>query len=169
MNHQSEDAPGHVRVWSAGGVVIRRNTSGQAEVVVCRRESEDLWALPKGTPDGNEKPLETALREVTEETGLDVAVVTDAGTISYSFARSAVSNPRYHELVAGSDEVIFDKQVHFYLMKPTGGDISLHDHEFDSVVWLTADEARRRLTHESESGIVEKALAILEGQFGGTP
>ena len=167
MSHQNEDARRHVRIWSAGGVVVRRNTRGLAEVAVCRRENEDLWALPKGTPDGDEQPLETALREVSEETGLEVEVVTDAGTISYSFARSSVSNPRYHE-IADDDEVVFDKDVHFYVMRAVGGDVSLHDHEFDSVVWLTADEARRRLTHESESGIVEKALALLEGRSGGT-
>jgi bis(5'-nucleosidyl)-tetraphosphatase len=168
MNDQKKGARAHVRVWSAGGVVARQMPGSTPEVVVCHRREEDLWALPKGTPDGDESPADTALREVSEETGLEVEILAEAGTIGYSFSRSNASNPRYHE-PALSDGTVFDKQVHFYLMRPVGGDTSLHDHEFDAVVWLSSEEARQRLTYESESGIVEKALAILEGRSGGKP
>ena len=168
MNHQREGARAHVRTWSAGGVVVRQNQGGGPEVAVCHREQEGLWALPKGTPDGDESPAHTAVREVSEETGLQVEILSEAGTIAYSFSRSEASNPRYDE-IAVHDDVVIDKQVYFYLMRPVGGDISRHDHEFDAVFWLSSEEARQRLTYESESGIVEKALAIFEGRSGGTP
>ena len=60
---------------SAGGVVARLDTSGAPEVVLCGRRSEKLWVLPKGTPDGGEPIEQTALREVREETGLEIKLV----------------------------------------------------------------------------------------------
>ena len=60
--------------WSAGGVVLRPDpeNGGKLSVALCHRRSESLWALPKGTPEEGESVSETAAREVTEETGLQV-------------------------------------------------------------------------------------------------
>ena len=37
------------------------------------------------------------------------------------------------------------KFVHFFLMRAEGGDVSLHDHEYDDVRWVSASAARRML------------------------
>ncbi len=60
------------RLVSAGGIVFRPGADGP-EVLLCGRSSDNLWALPKGTPDAGETPEETALRETREETGLAAA------------------------------------------------------------------------------------------------
>ena len=57
--------------FSAGGIVLRTTMFGQ-DIVLVRRLAQGLWALPKGTPIGEETPAETARREVEEETGLSV-------------------------------------------------------------------------------------------------
>ena len=58
---------------SARGVAYRLSDDG-IEIVLCGRASDGLWALPEGSPSGGESPVDTALREVREETGLRVAV-----------------------------------------------------------------------------------------------
>ncbi len=61
---------------SAGGIVVRYE-SGRAWLVVgSRRRERDgwTWTLPKGTPKPGESREETALREVAEESGLQVPV-----------------------------------------------------------------------------------------------
>lgn len=131
---------------SAGGVVWRRRPDKTVEVVVCGRRSDRVWGLPKGTPDGDELIEETALREVREETGLDVRLGEPLGTIEYWFTASGI---RYH------------KEVHHWLMEPVGGDVSLHDHEFDDVKWLQASEAFARLTYDGEKQLVAKAVQKL--------
>ena len=126
---------------AAGGVVIREGDGGH-EVVIAGREG--MWVLPKGTPDENERLEQTATREVREETGLDVRIVRPLGAIEYWFA---LPRGRVH------------KTVHFYLMEPTGGDTSLHDHEYEEVRWVPVDDARRMLTFDTYREMLDRALA----------
>ena len=163
---ESEYSGKGVPIWSAGGVVIKRSESGEPRVAICHRESERLWALPKGTPDGDETVKQTALREVSEETGLEVEIVDHVDTIRYSFIRQPSDTVRYPDIKPGQ-AVTFDKEVHFFLMRKIGGDISSHDHEFDEVRWADVESALETLTYENEIRIVEKAVALFEGPSGG--
>jgi len=132
---------------SAGGVVYRRAPSGW-EVVICGRDSDGVWGLPKGTPSPGESLEQTAVREVTEETGLEVRIVDKIGVVEYWFARDGV---RYH------------KWVHHYLLEAAGGDTAAHDHEYDRVEWRPLGAALKTLSFKNEVDIVLKARARLEG------
>lgn len=133
------------RAVSAGGVVYRLTPS--LEVVICGRTSDGVWGLPKGTPDDGETIEQTALREVSEETGLEVVIVNKIGVVEYWFAREGV---RYH------------KWVHHFLMQSTGGDTSQHDLEYDKVEWRAVEDALRTLTFRNEANMVEKAHEMIE-------
>jgi len=110
-----------------------------------------LWALPKGSPEVGETLDQTALREVQEETGLETAIQMPLGSIQYWFVRS-------------QDGVRCHKTVHFYLMVPTGGDLSLHDPEFDLVRWFPQLEIFKAMTYASEAAIVKKALSLARSE-----
>lgn len=131
---------------SAGGVVYRTGPRGM-EVVLCGRDSDGVWGLPKGTPAPGESLEQTALREVSEETGLQVRIVEKIGTIQYWFSRNGV---RYH------------KWVHHYLMQAVGGDTGAHDVEYDRVEWFPAEAAAKVLSFKNEAKIVEKARSMVE-------
>ena len=45
-------------------------------------------------------------------------------------------------------------------MTPVGGDISLHDDEFDDVKWFPAEQALKTMTYSNEAKVVEKGLAV---------
>src|ERR671930_494504 len=124
---------------AAGGVVMRAAGDG-FEVVLAGRRSDATWVFPKGTPDRDETIEETAVREVREETGLDVEIVAPLGTIDYWFA---LPGQRVH------------KYVHFFLMRAIGGDVSRHDHEYDEVRWVPVAEARRLLSFETYREILD--------------
>jgi bis(5'-nucleosidyl)-tetraphosphatase len=132
-------------VFSAGGLVYRHGENGP-EVIICGRSEVGHWGLPKGTPDGDETVEETALREVREETGLEVEIQEGLGSINYWFTRPGV---RYH------------KTVHHFLMRAVGGDTSHHDQEYDTVEWAVAEEAIRRLSYPNERMVVEKAIPLM--------
>ena len=127
---------------------MHRSVHDQQEIIVLHRRAPVLWALPKGTPDSGETIEETALRETREETGLEVEIEVSLSSIRYFFVRGST---RFH------------KTVHFFLMRPVGGALELHDHEFDEVRWAAGPEALALLTHATERTVVERALKLLEG------
>ena len=132
---------------SAGGVVYRQAADG-LEVVLCGRRRLGTWNLPKGTPDDGETLEQTALREVREETGLEVELQDPLGDINYWF-------------VLPSEDARYHKTVHFYLMAERGGATEMHDPEFDEVQWFSATEALKALTHPNEVEVVQRALDAL--------
>ncbi len=130
------------RAFSAGGVVTREGPGGEPEVVVCLRNRGRLVCLPKGTPEADEEPLQTALREVREETGLSVEAVAPLGDIQYWFAERGA---RVH------------KTVRWWLMRATGGSVDDHDEEFEVVKWVPIGEAANTLSFVDERNILAKA------------
>jgi len=154
-----------IRVFSAGGVVFRlisgdsieekgindqrRNaqySNMSVEVVLVGRSHSGMWALPKGTPEAGETFEQVAVREVQEETGLEVRLITYIGNISYSFVHNKIR---------------FQKQVRHFLFEVIGGDTSLHDAEYDRVEWFSIPEALRLLTYQNEVNILSQAEDIL--------
>jgi 8-oxo-dGTP pyrophosphatase MutT (NUDIX family) len=137
-----------VSATSAGGLVIRVESGRPQLVVGIRRRERDrrTTTLPKGTPIAGETLEETALREVGEETGLEVRITAPIGSIAYSFAQRGL---RVH------------KTVHYFLMEPVGGDLARHDHEFEQVLWLDLLEARERLTFETERDLIARAAIAI--------
>jgi 8-oxo-dGTP pyrophosphatase MutT (NUDIX family) len=132
---------------SAGGVVYQMN-AGRLETVLCGRSQPVRWSLAKGTPDPGETLEETALREVREETGLEVEIDGSLGSIDYWFADR-------------DKEVRYHKTVHFYLMIPVGGATDQHDPEFDVVQWFDAKQAVKTLAHANEANVLQRALDLI--------
>lgn len=136
----------NARATSAGGVV-HRSEGDRTEILLVHRRTPVLWALPKGTPDSGESIEETALRETREETGIEVEIESPLGSISYFFVR---------------DRIRFHKSVHFFLMRPVGGSVDQHDHEFDEVRWFQLEEALEIMSYPTERDVVQRAAAMLE-------
>jgi 8-oxo-dGTP pyrophosphatase MutT (NUDIX family) len=112
---------------------------------------EGTWALPKGNLGRAEPAEETALREVTEETGVEGVSLGKLGDVRYVYTRRG--------------ERIF-KVVSFYLVRYRRGridDVPAHfRHEVAEARWLPLDEAPRLLSYGGEREMAKKALATFE-------
>jgi 8-oxo-dGTP pyrophosphatase MutT (NUDIX family) len=111
-----------------------------------------MWMLPKGTPHHGETATQAALREVREETGLETRVVGELGSIHYVFTRAGTR---------------FQKEVLHYLLEATGGDVTLHDAEYDEARWFPLAEARRRLSYRNEADLLATAEPMIARLMGG--
>lgn len=78
-HYHDPQAPAATRIVPAVTVVVR-NPAG--DILLQKRADNQLWALPGGVVDIGETVSQTALREVKEETGLDVQVTRLVGIYS---------------------------------------------------------------------------------------
>jgi len=135
------------REFSAGGVVVK-TVRGRPMVAAIRPQGkpEGIWALPKGNLDPGEKPEETAVREVFEETGVQGHLVEKLGDVKYTYTRRG-------------GERIF-KIVSFYLLRAGRGRIGDIEErmriEVAEARWLPLDEAPKLLAYGGEREMVQK-------------
>jgi len=144
------------REFSAGGVVVRRMRGRWwAALVRPRRENHrpQVWALPKGLIDEGERALETALREVHEETGLRAAGERKLGDVRYVYTWEG--------------ERVF-KIVSFFLLRAVGGRIGDlppgMDIEVAEARWVPLDDAATVLSYTGEREMALKALEAVTAQ-----
>jgi 8-oxo-dGTP pyrophosphatase MutT (NUDIX family) len=136
------------REFSAGGVLVKViRGRPMLAAIRPRGKPEGLWALPKGKIDPGERPEETAVREVREETGVEGALVEKLGDVRYTYTRR------------GGTRVF--KVVSFYLLRAGSGRIDEIDEqmrvEVDEARWLPLEEATRLLAYGGERQMAVKA------------
>jgi len=112
-----------------------------------RGKQAGLWALPKGKIDPGERPEQTAVREVREETGVEGTLVEKLGDVKYTYTRR------------GGERVF--KIVSFYLLRAGRGRIGQIEEamriEVEEARWLPLDEAPRLLAYGGEREMAAKA------------
>jgi 8-oxo-dGTP pyrophosphatase MutT (NUDIX family) len=156
------------REFSAGGVVVRR-MQGRWFIAVIepRRDSQPknakkphsegklrhVLALPKGLVDQGERPEDTAVREVREETGVEASTLAKLTDIKYFYVRT------------WSDQQRVFKVVSFYLLLYRSGRIGEISEEMrvevEKSLWLPIDEAVAQLSYKGEREVVQKAQEYL--------
>jgi 8-oxo-dGTP pyrophosphatase MutT (NUDIX family) len=138
------------REFSAGGVLVK-TIRGRPMLAAIRPRGkpEGVWALPKGNIDEGERPDETALREVWEETGVHGTLVEKLGDVKYTYTRR------------GGVRVF--KIVSFYLLRAGRGRIGEIEErmrrEVHEARWLPLEDAPRLLAYGGERELARKALA----------
>ncbi len=121
------------------------------------------WMPPGGHLDPNEDPVAGALREVREETGLNVELLSTSS--SYKFDEPAQLLPPVTILVENvEDESGPHHHIDFiYFARPQESEALRPIPETDSWTWVTADQIERRkaLTHNGGSAPVPEDVAEL--------
>ena len=99
------------------------------------------WSFPKGhIEDQDENHHYTALRELTEETGIKDVVIDESwnARTEYTFKRKGKDIP---------------KEVFWYLAETEELDVTL-SHEHTNYLWLNFDDAKNQLTFNQEKEII---------------
>ena len=128
-------------VRAAGAVVTRR----RGEVLLVHRPKYDDWSFPKGKLDRGEHVVSAAVREVAEETGLDIRLGP-----ALSSQRYQQSNGRW-------------KTVEYWTGRALGSDdVSGYrpNDEIDAVEWVEWSAAVRRLTYPHDRETLAEARPL---------
>src|SRR3989344_4974882 len=112
-------------------------------ILLVKNSKGGHWGLPKGTPEKDEKPIDTATRELFEETGIkDIDVKTEVTfEEKYDFEQNSI---------------LYIKTITYFpgfVSEMTKGDKL---DEIDELKWVKIDEAKNTLTHQSAVNVVDK-------------
>lgn len=150
------------------------------ELCLVYRPKYNDWSWPKGKNEANESHRHTAVREVGEETGYAVTLGPHIAQIEYPLENEGKKSSAKSSTKSGSQnnsqpEVI--KRIHYWMMReisesdaikrlPAFGPIkSAKPTEIGNVVWLTPEDARKKLTHDSDQLVLDAFLErIKSGQ-----
>lgn len=133
------------REKSCGAVVYR--TVGETKEFLVEFMGMGHISLPKGHMEAGETEEETALREIGEETGIEVAL--DTG-----FRKVSTYQPEPYAV----------KDVVFFVAEYSGGTVVCQETEVRRAEFLPLDEALSLLTYDSDRRILKQAGEYLSGK-----
>lgn len=139
-----------------GIVPYIRSTDGTIRYIAVTQR-EDHTGFPKGHPEKEETPVETALRELKEETGITNATIIDQTPLvmHYTFTDTLGT---FHE-----------KTVQLYLAEIPEQTLQIPEafaHEISSVFTETYQDIRPKLTYENAKVLLDEARARLGKKYG---
>ena len=106
------------------------------------------WDFPKGHVELNETEIETALRELKEETGIDEVFLFDdfREVINYNIRKASVLIP---------------KKVVFFVGKTNVKNVNLSI-EHQNYLWLNYEKALSKLTYDNARNVLKKAVVFVQ-------
>lgn len=119
-------------VQKAGAIIVRPGVKEPEALLLYRARNHNDWSFPKGHCEPGESLEETALREIQEETGLDIQIIRRLPDIEYldSYGRDIV--------------------LAMYLTKPKkNSPAERPEKDGDRVVWVPFSKVEDQLTHDN--------------------
>lgn len=103
------------------------------------------YSFPKGHMEKGETEEETAIREVKEETNIDIEIIK-------GFKEKITYSPKENTI----------KDVVFFLAKPLTENIKPQEEEIDIAIWYDEKEAQNIITYDDDRKVFLKALDFIE-------
>lgn len=126
------------------GAVVYRRYHGNLEILLIKHINSGHWSFPKGHVEAGETEVETARREIKEETGIDVII-----------------DPTFREIVTYSPKKDTQKDVVYFIAKAKNYDCVRQETEIAEVKWVDAGCADSVLTYDNDKCIIAKARKVI--------
>lgn len=127
---------------SCGAIILRKQNEKMETLLL--KHNAGHWAFAKGHVEENETEEQTALREIKEETGLEVRLDTNFRT-----------SVRYSPMEG------VEKEVVYFLAYKIEGDETPQLEEISQIKWLSLDDAKENVTYEKDKEILLKVQEYL--------
>ena len=130
---------------SCGALVFRR-FHGNTELLLIKHANGGHWSFPKGHVEAGETEEETALREIKEETGIDVIV-----------------DSSFREVISYSPKKDTQKDVIYFIARAVTYDFIPQEEEISQIRWVEINRAHTVLTYDNDKQLVNKAKLLIRG------
>lgn len=127
------------------GAVVYRKSHGNTEILLIKHVNSGHWSFPKGHVEGNETELETARREIMEETGVEV-----------------ILDPTFRETVSYSPKKDTQKIVVYFLAQAKNFELKPQEEEVADIRWVDINYAVNILTYDNDKVIVNRAKLVIK-------
>lgn len=124
---------------SCGAIIFHKTKQG-VKVLLVKNNNGRYWSFPKGHIEKGESEEQTAVREIKEETGLDVEIISGFREISDYCPFGKIR-----------------KRVVFFLAQAFTDNVVIQESEIDSFVWVDIQQSRKRCTYENDLRVIDKA------------
>ena len=124
---------------SCGGIIFYK-TRQNVKILLVKNNNGRYWSFPKGHIEDGETEQETAIREIKEETGLDVTLVNSLREISEYCPFGKIR-----------------KRVVFFLARAFTDNVKIQEEEIDSYIWVDLQQARKLCSYDNDLRIIDKA------------
>ena len=116
--------------------------------VLLIKQSNGDWGFPKGHVEGDETEMETSIREVKEETNIDIEVFIDKKyTISYEISESIL------------------KEVVYFVAKPLTNELLIQPNEILDAKWLDFNSAIKTITHDRVRNVLKSSIKDMNKKY----
>ncbi|MDE6730950.1 MAG: NUDIX domain-containing protein [Oscillospiraceae bacterium] len=129
-----------MRYEKSCGAIVYRRFHGNIEILLVRHINSGHWSFPKGHVESGETEIETAIREIKEETAIDVLI-----------------DPTFRETVSYSPKRDTQKIVVYFIARAKNYNFTPQKDEISEVRWVDAGYISHLLTYENDRNIVMKA------------
>lgn len=135
-----------MRYIKSCGFIVYKAENNENFYLIIKSHNGDV-GFPKGHMEPGENELQTAIRELKEETGMDVDTIYDFRyQIEYPL-------PRVPDAM---------KQTVYFLGKCVSDDIIIQEAEVASAEFVTYDKAIEKLTFEETKNMLKKANDLIK-------
>lgn len=127
------------------GAIVYRKHHGNTEILLIKHVRSGCWSFPKGHMESGENEIQTAVREIKEETNIDVSIDDS------SFREIVVFNPRRD----------ITKEVVYFLARAVSFEYARQETEIAEVRWVEIGQAAAFLSYDNDRVLINKAKAFL--------
>jgi len=139
-----------IKQKSAGVIVFRRDGRGIKYLLL--HHGGEYWNFPKGRQEAGETDVQTALRELEEETGIKAIKLLDGFCHDYEYDFDTTVCDGVKEKIA--------KTAVFFLGEVVNDEVKISDEHFD-FGWFDFDTAQRRMFYQRGRDCLKEAHQFL--------
>ncbi|MGL4790884.1 MAG: bis(5'-nucleosyl)-tetraphosphatase [Anaerotignaceae bacterium] len=127
------------------GAIVYRKYHGNTEVLLIKHANGGHWSFPKGHVESGETEEETAMREIKEETGIDVILDTS-----------------FRKVVTYSPKKDVQKDVVYFIAVAKNYDYSPQIEEIAQIKWVEIERVSDILSYENDKQLIAKAKLTIK-------